>query len=245
MKYTMKRSQVFIRPHAGIPFHTQVDTNWLPRMIESTREWSNDCLVDMEYIGDLYCRVNFWLPTYDDYVRMTDCLYDRGETKEVFKDAMRYSKSAGIAFAMPSWWINKRTDSGIYIKEWYVNKKTRPNSKFFEENKNTLEHRLCALKLYMNLKNCVMNCAIYDFTHTVKHSYFLFTKRDSETERQIDIIRQNASMNYKYKKDYNHEQGIEYMIRTIPTTILNYHDFHDVPTGYFSQEFQQLDIPIL
>lgn len=245
MTFKMKRSQVYIRPNKNIPFHTELDSSWIDKVKNTTKEFSDNCEVDIEYIDDNYLRVNFWLPEYEDYVRMTDCLYDKGQLKEVFKDAMRYSKPAGIAFAMPSWWLNKKTESGIYIKEWYVNKKTRPDSKFLEEDKNTLKHRLDALKMYMKLDDCVMNCALYDYTHSIKHSYFLFTKRDSETENQINSIRQSASMNYLYKKEYNREQEIEYMIRSVKTSTLEIHDFHDVPSGYFTSEFQSLQIPIL
>jgi hypothetical protein len=245
MKYTMKRSQVYIRPNTSVPFHTEADTTWLDRMKETTKEFSDDCHVDMKYIGDRYLQVNFWLPELEDYLRMTDCLYVKGQIKEVFKDAMRHSKPNRIAFAMPSWYMNKRTADGVYVKEWYTNKKTREDSKFLEEVKETLEDRMTAFKGYMSLKDCVMNCAVYDYDHRIKHSYFLYTKRDEETEREIDVLRQTASMNYKYKREFNEQQGVEAMIRIGSTTVLDYHDFHDIPSGIFDPEFNSLQIPLL
>lgn len=245
MTYKMKRSQVFIRPNLGVKFHTEIDETWFDRIKNTTKEFSDDCQVDMEYIGDQYLRVNFWLPDFEDYVRMTDCLYDKGQLKDVFKDAMRYSKNNHIGFAMPSWWLNKRTESGTYFKEWYTNKKTRTDSKFLEEIKNTLTDRITALKMYMQLEDCIMNSAVYDYTHTVKHSYFLYVKRDYETENKIDIIKSTCPMNYAYKRLFNEEQGVEFTWKQVYTNQLNVHDFHDIPDGIFSPEFKNLNIPIL
>jgi hypothetical protein len=245
MKYTMKRSQIFIRPGTSVPFHTQVDTTWIDRIKETTGEFTDDCLVEMDYVGDRFLRVHYWLPELEDYLRMTDCLYAKGQIKEVFKDAMRHSKNNRIAFAMPSWHMNKRNENGIYVKEWYTNKKTRPDSKFLEEVKDTLEDRMYAFKGYMSLEDCIMNCAVYDYDHSVKHSYFLFLKRDEETEKAIDDFRTNASKNYAYKRHFNREQGVEAMINRCETSNLQYHDFHDIPPGIFTPEFNSLNIPLL
>lgn len=245
MKYAMKRTQIYIRPDASVPFHTDVDTTWFDRIKETTKEFSDDCLVEMDTIGDRYLRVHFWLPELADYLRMTDCLYVKGQVKEVFKDAMKHTKNNKIAFAMPSWHMNKRNANGIYVKEWYTNKKTRPDSKFLEEVKDTLEDRMYAFKGYMSLPDCIMNNAVYDYEHRIKHAYFLFLKRDEETERQIDDFRQNASKNYAYKRHFNQEQGVEAMIRQTTTTNLEYHDFHDIPPGIFDPEFNALKIPLL
>jgi hypothetical protein len=245
MKYAMKRSQIFIRPDTSVPFHTQVDTEWFDRIKETTKEFTDDCQVEMEYVGDRFLRVHFWLPELEDYLRMTDCLYVRGQVKEVFKDAMRHTKKNRIAFAMPSWHMNKRTEDGVYIKEWYTNKKTRPDTKFIEEVKDTIEDRMYAFKGYMSLDDCVMNCGVYDYDHNIKHGYFLFLRRDHVTERGIDVIRKNASKNYMYKRHFNDQQGIEYEIGMCPTTNLQYHDFHDIPPGIFTPEFNALNIPLL
>lgn len=245
MKFDMKRSMVFIRPDTKTLFHTDVDSTWLDRVRETTAEFSDDCVVDMERIGDQYLRVNFWLPKLEDYLRMTDCLYVKGRLKEVFKDAMRHSKPARIAFAMPSWHLKKRNESGIYIKEWYTNKKTRPDSKLFEEVKETLKDRMYAFKGYMSLTECIMNSSLYDHDHNIKHSYFLYLWRDSETERKIDDFRKNASGNYAFKRQFNLEQGVEAIISRNTTTVLEYHDFHDIPEGIFDPQFNKLNIPIL
>lgn len=245
MTYNMKRSMVFIKSDLSIPFHTEVDVDWIKKAQDSTGEFSDNCKVTSEVIGDKYLKVDFWLPELQDYITMTDCLYVKGTLKEVFKDAMRWAKPNRMAFAMSSWHLNKRNITGEYIKEWYTNKKTRSDSKFFEESRDTLVDRMVAFKGYMSLDDCVMNCALYDHDHNVKHSYFLFTKRDDETERQIDSVRLAANTNYQFKKQYNTEQGVEYMIRTTTTHNLDYHDFHDIPPGIFDSDFNKLNIPIL
>jgi hypothetical protein len=245
MNYLMQRSQIFIRPNANVPFHNEVDPTWLDRIKDTTKEFSDNCEVTWGYHGDNILRYTFHLPGYDDYVKMTDCLYDKGQVKEVFKDAMRHTKTNGIAFAMPSWWTNKTTENGVYVKEWYTNKKTRPDSKFLEESRSTLEHRLYALKTYMGLKDCIMNCALYDYTHTIKHSYFLYLKRDQETEKDIDVIRQNASQNFAFKKLHNAENGVDYHIGRNNTTCFSDHDFGDIPEGVFDKAFTDLTIPLL
>jgi hypothetical protein len=244
MKYLMQRSQIFIRPNANVPFHNEIDPTWLDRLKDTTKEFTDDCEITWGYEGDNILRYTFYIPGLDEYQRMTDCLYDKGQLKEVFKDAMRHSKPNGIAFAMPSWWLNKVNENGTYVKEWYTNKKTRPEGKFLEEVKDTLPDRMFALKTYMSLKDCIMNCAVYDYTHTIKHSYFLYLKRDNETERDIDIIRQNASKNYQYKKLHNAENGIEYVIGRNDTTCFENHDFGDITEGTFSPDFTNLIIPI-
>lgn len=240
----MQRSQIFIRPNSNVPFHNEVDATWLDRLKDTTKEFTDDCEITWGYEGDNILRYTFYLPEYDNYARMTNCLYDKGQVKEVFKDAMRHTKNNGIAFAMPSWWLTKTNDNGVYIKEWYINKKTYPEGKFLEEVKTTLEDRMYALKTYMSLKDCIMNCAIYDYTHSIKHSYFLYLKRDNETERDIDPIRQNASKNFSYKKQHNLENGIQYKIGLTPTTCFEHHDFGDIPDGVFESEFVSLQIPI-
>lgn len=245
MKYTMKRTQIYIRPDASVPFHTEVDTSWFDRIKETTKEFSDDCLVEMDTVGDRYLRVHFWLPELADYLRMTDCLYVKGQVKEVFKDAMRHTKKNRIAFSMPSWHMNKRNENNIYVKEWYINKKTRPGTKFLEEVKDTLEDRMYAFKAYMSLEDCIMNNAVYDYDHSIKHAYFLFLKRDNETERGIDVIRKNASKNYMYKRHFNEQQGIKYQIGMCETTNLQCHDFHDIEPGIFDPEFNALNIPLL
>jgi hypothetical protein len=228
-----------------VPFHVDVDPTWFDRIKDTTKEFSDNCEVTEGYYSDNIYYCTFWLPDFEDYARMTDCLYDKGQVKEVFKDAMRHSKPNGIAFAMPSVWMNKRTENGVYVKEWYTNKKTRPDSKFFEEIKETLPDRMYALKGLMKLEDCVMNCAIYDYTHTVKHSYFLYLKRDAETERGIEEIRQNASSNFAYKKSFNVEQGVEFVTQRTTTDNLEFHDFLDIPAGIFDPAFNNLKIPIL
>jgi hypothetical protein len=245
MNYKMKRSQVYIRPSTDIPFHTELDPTWIDRIRESTKEFSDDCQVDMEYIGNKFLKVNFWLPQLEDYLRMTDSLYVKGEVKEAFKDAMKHTKSNRIAFAMSSWHLDKRNESGLYVKEWYTNKKTRPESKFLEEVKETLDDRMYAFRGYMSLPDCIMNSAIYDYDHKTKHSYFLYLKRDQETELQIDDIRKNASSNYAYKRKFNQHHGVEAIISKNVTTVLEYHDFHDIPAGIFDSKFNSLNIPIL
>ncbi len=90
-----------------------------------------------------------------------------------------------------------------------------------------------------------MNCAVYDWTHSIKHSYFLYTKRDEETEREIDVIRQNASENFAYKKIHNQENGVEYVIGRDLTDCLEFHDFSHIPEGTFPPGFTDLKIPIL
>lgn len=244
MKYLMQRSQIFIRPNANVPFHNEKDTTWLDRMKDATKEFTNDCEITWGYEGDNILRYTFYLPGYEEYAKMTDCLYDKGQVKEVFKDAMRHTKTNGIAFAMPSWWLSKTNDNGIYVKEWYTNKKTNPAGKFLEEVKETLPDRMFALKTYMGLKDCIMNCAIYDYTHTIKHSYFLYLKRDSETEKDIDVIRQNASKNFAFKKTHNAENGIQYAIGLTNTSCFDTHDFGDIPSGVFDENFTNLVIPI-
>jgi len=245
MTYKIKRTQIFIRPNTDTPFHIDIDPTWVDRMQATTKEFSDNCEVTSGYYGDNVFYCSFWLPEYEDYSRMTDCLYDKGQVKEVFKDAMRHSKPNGIAFAMPSVWMNKRTQDGVYVKEWYTNKKTRPNSKFLEEIKETLPARQYALKGYMKLNDCVLNCAIYDWTHSIKHSYFLYTKRDESTEREIDDIRQNASENFTHKKIHNQENGIDYIIGRDITDCLEFHDFSHIPEGIFPPGFTDLKIPIL
>jgi hypothetical protein len=245
MKYLMQRSQIFIRPNNNIPFHVEVDKTWIDRIKDTTSEFTDDCEITYGYEGDNIFRLTFYLPGIDEYKKMTDCLYDTGQVKEVFKDAMRHTKTNGIAFAMPSWWLNKTNDSRIYVKEWYTNKKTFPSGKFLEEIKSTLNDRLYALKTYMSIQDCIMNCALYDYTHTIKHSYFLYTKRDEETEKEIDVIRENASKNFAFKKAHNHENGIEYHIGKNYTKTFENHDFKDIPSGVFPINFMNLTIPIL
>jgi hypothetical protein len=245
MKFMMKRSQIYIRQNTNIPFHTEVDKTWIDRIKETTKEFSDDCKVTMEYIDDIYLRVNFWLPEEDDYHRMSNCLYARGQLKEVFKDAMRYTKLNGIAFAMPSWHLHKRSNTGIYHKVWYTNKKMSSDAKFFEESRDTLDARMRVLKAYMSLEDCVMNCAVYDYSHTVKHSYFLFTKRDEETERELGVIRKDAWENYEHKQKYNENNNIDAIVQKNITTNLHFHDFKDIPNDIFNTEFNQLEIPIL
>lgn len=240
----MQRSQIFIRPNSNVPFHNEVDPTWLDRLKDTTKEFTDDCEITWGYEGDNILRYTFYIPGHAEYVRMTDCLYDTGQLKEVFKDAMRHTKTNGIAFAMPSWWLNKTNENGIYVKEWYTNKKTRPDSKFLEELKTTLPDRMFALKTYMGIKDCIMNCAIYDYTHSIKHSYFLYLKRDVETEKDIDVIRANASKNYTYKKTHNAENGVEYHIGLTNTTCFDNHDFGDIPLGVFPDGFTDLTIPI-
>ena len=133
MIHKIKRTQIYIRPNPNVPFHVDVDPTWIDRIKDTTKEFSDNCEVTEGYYSDNVYYCTFWLPDFEDYSRMTDCLYDKGQVKEVFKDAMRHSKPNGIAFAMPSVWMNKRTENGDYVKEWYTNKKTRPDSKFFEE----------------------------------------------------------------------------------------------------------------
>jgi hypothetical protein len=245
MTYKIKRTQIYIRPNTDTPFHVDVDPTWLDKMKATTKEFSDDCKVTSGYYGDNIFYCSFWLPSYEDYVRMTDCLYDKGQIKEVFKDAMRHSKPNRIALAMPSVWMDKRSVDGNYIKEWYTNKKSRPDSKFLEEVKETLPARQYALKGYMGVTDCVLNSTIYDHTHSIKHSYFLYTKRDESTEREIDDIRKNASENFAFKKIHNQENGIEYVIGKDPTTCIEYHDFSNVPDGIFPPGFTDLKIPIL
>lgn len=244
MKYTMQRSQIFIRPNSNVPFHIEVDPTWVDRMKDTTKEFTDDCEITYGYEGDNVFRYTFHLPGYTEYAKMTDCLYDKGQVKEVFKDAMRHTKNNGIAFAMPSWYMNKTNDNGVYFKEWYTNKKTNSEGKFLEELKTTLEDRVFALKTYMSLKDCIMNCAIYDYTHSIKHSYFLYLKRDNETERDIDIIRTNASKNFAFKKIHNAQNGIEYVIGHHNTKCFDNHDFGDIPAGVFAEDFTKLQIPI-
>jgi len=244
MKYLMQRSQIFIRQDTNTPFHNEVDPTWLDRFKDTAKEFTNDCEITWGYEGDSVLRYTVYLPGYDEYAKMTDCLYDKGQIKEVFKDAMRHTKTNGIAFAMPSWWLNKTNEDGIYVKEWYTNKKTTPEGKFLEEVKSTLEDRMYALKTYMSLKDCIMNCAIYDYTHSIKHSYFLYLKRDSETEKDIDPIRQNASKNFAFKKTHNAENGIQYKIGKTNTTCFYMHDFGDIPGDVFPADLTSLTIPI-
>jgi hypothetical protein len=163
----------------------------------------------------------------------------------VFKDAMRHSKPNNIALAMPSVWMHKRSSDGTYIKEWYTNKKTRPDSKLLEEVKETLPARQYALKGYMGVTDCVLNSTIYDYTHSIKHSYFIYTKQDQDTKLEIDDIRKNASENFAFKKIHNQENGIEYVLGKDPTTCIEYHDFSNVPEGVFPPGFTDLQIPIL
>ena len=89
-----------------------------------------------------------------------------------------------------------------------------------------------------------MNCAIYDYTHSIKHSYFLYLKRDAETEKDIDVIRQNASKNFAFKKAHNAENGIQYVIGLTNTSCFENHDFGDIPAGVFDSGFTDLTIPI-
>lgn len=240
----MQRSQIFIRKDPNIPFHVEVDPTWVDRMKDTTKEFTDECEITYGFEGDHVFRFTFNLPGYTEYAKMTDCLYDKGQVKEVFKDAMRHTKNNGIAFAMPSWWMNKTTENGVYVKEWYTNKKTFPEGKFLEEVKETLPDRMFALKTYMSFKDCIMNCAIYDYTHTIKHSYFLYLKRDSETEKDIDVIRQNASKNFAFKKTHNAENGIEYQIGLTNTTCFDNHDFGDINPSVFPAGFTDLTIPI-
>lgn len=244
MSYKMQRSQIFIRQNSNVPFHNEIDKTWVDRLKDSTKEFTDDCEITWSYEGDNILRYTFYLKDYIDYARMTDCLYDKGQVKEVFKDAMRHTKNNNIAFAMPSWWMNKINDNGIYVKEWYINKKTTTDGKFLEELKTTLDDRLYALKTYMSLKDCIMNCAIYDYTHSIKHSYFLYLKRDDETEHDIDPIRQNASKNFAYKKQHNQENNIIYKIGLTKTSCFETHDFNDIPNGTFDENFVNLQIPI-
>ena len=244
MRYQMKRSQIFIRPNPNIPFHNEIDPTWFDRVKDTTKEFADDCEVTFGYHGDNILYYTFWLPGHTEYAKMSDCLYDKGQLKEVFKDAMRHTKTNGIAFAMPSIWMNKVNENGSYVKEWYTNKKTRADSKFLEELKSTLPARMYALKTYMGLKDCILNCAIYNYTHTIKHSYFLYLKRDQETELEIDDIRQNASENFGFKKIHNQENGIEYVIGRSNTTCFDNHDFSDIPAGIFDDAFLKLQIPI-
>jgi hypothetical protein len=245
VKYKMKRSMIFIRPSKDVPFHVDVDPTWIDRMKEATKEFTEDCMMTHGTYNDdvFYC--SFWLREFEDYSRMTDCLYDKGQIKEVFKDSMRYTKKNGMAFAMPSVWMNKRTIDGKYVNNWYTNKKTRPDGKFLEELKETFSARHYALKGYMELEDCVMNCAFYDWTHNTKHSYFLFTKRDDDTEKSIDHIRKNASENYEFKKKHNFENGVEYIIQRDVCENLEFHDFSPIPEGVFTDGIKQLKIPIL
>ena len=240
----MQRSQIFIRKDTNTPFHIEVDPTWVDRMKDTTKEFTDDCEITHGYEGDNIYRLTFNLPGYDEYAKMTDCLYDKGQVKEVFKDAMRHTKVNGIAFAMPSWRMDKTNENGIYVKEWYTNKKTTPEGKFLEEVKETLPDRMYALKTYMKLNDCIMNCAIYDYTHSIKHSYFLYLKRDMQTERDIDDIRINASKNYAYKKIHNATNGIEYVIGKNETSTFETHDFGDIPAGVFPEDFTKIVIPI-
>ena len=40
------------------------------------------------YEGDNILRYTFYIPGLDEYKRMTDCLYDKGQLKEVFNDTI-------------------------------------------------------------------------------------------------------------------------------------------------------------
>lgn len=245
MNYLMQRSQIFIRKTTDTPFHVEIDNTWIDRVKDTTKEFSNNCEVVHGYVNDYIFRITYHLSDIVDYIKMSDCLYDKGELKEVFKEAMKHTKTNNIAFAMPSWWTNKTNKNGMYIKEWYYNKKLDSKSKFLEELKETLPDRMYALKNYMSLNDCIMNCAIYDYDHTTKHSYFLYTKRDYETEKEIDNIRKNASKNFQYKKDHNKENNIDYFIGRNNTNTFEFHDFNHIPKGVFDDDFTKLNIPIL
>lgn len=246
MMFNMRRSLVWIRSNADIPFHTEIDPTWFNRIKETTIEFSENCQVDLEYIDNKFLKINFWLPNYEDFFNMTNCFYEKGKIKPIFKEAMSYAKSNNIAFALSSRWINKTSSSNYYVKDWFCDKKITSDSKLLEEIKSTLRHRIYSVNAFLNLNNCVMTSTVYNYTHDVKHTYYLFLEKNQETIEEINKIKNDAFLAYHpWRQQHNLRHNIESIADSMSSELLPYHDFNGIPSDFFpDNNFLNLRIPI-
>lgn len=243
MKYPIQSAFIYVRKDESVPFHNEVDTHWTEKVVEATKLFNDRCLVTCDYPQKNILRYTWHLEVHDDYKTMVDNIYIKGSLKEVFKDSMRHTKNYNIAFSMNYRWLNKRNDNNKYYKEWYTNKKMQPDSKFIEEDKSTIQDRMIALKEYTGLTDIIMVSSTYNYEHTTKYAYFLYLKRDAETEKEIDVIRQSAPKNYQFKKNFNQENHISYEIGNNITDEFYFYDFSNITFGIFDDDFLRIKIP--
>lgn len=243
MKYPIQTAFIYIRKDDTTPFHNEVDKNWTNKIIEATKKFNFNCIVTCDYPQKNILRYTWHLQAHTNYETMVDNIYINGSLKDVFKESMRHSKMNKIAFSMNYRWLNRRNENNKYFKEWYTNKKMRPDSKFIEEDKTTLEDRMLALKRYTGLNDIIMVSSTYNYEHTSKYAYFLYLKKDANTEKEIDYVRTNAPKNYEFKKKFNEKNYINFKIGTNITTEFDFYDFSEINDGIFDNEFLNLKIP--